>query len=355
MRRTSQVNSKKIGSKMGSMAIPRMALLATCCLLGFFDAAAAQTLKKISVTVPQTAPVFFPLWYGEEQGFFAKQGLTVQVISTNGDGPDVDAVIAGSAQFALTTPNRLFTAFEQGRPLKVVMTVVKQLTGECVMNTQTAEKAGVTQSMPFAKKIAALKGTVVAGTRPGAFTYVLMEIYLKRGGLVPQKDVKVIGLGSTNAIVAALENNQIAAFCTGSPTLEMEQARGKVVNITDNASGTDPAFNDFAYEVIYANPDMLAKDPDTVRKFLSALKMSIDSMLDTPSATLLPSLKAHFGGVPDEIMIAGFDNLKKFYSHDGMTTPTGIDNAGKFMLETGAIKKAATFNDVATNDYLPKP
>ena len=108
--------------------------------------------------------------------------MDVEVIVTNGDGPDVDAVISGSVQFAVSTPNRLFTAFEQGKPLKAVMMLAKRMSIECAMNKQVADRLGITPQTPLDTRLKAMKGLTVAGTRPGAFTYVLLEIYGKRVG-----------------------------------------------------------------------------------------------------------------------------------------------------------------------------
>src|ERR1700728_3486463 len=94
----------------------------------------AAELQKIKVTVPTISTIFYPLYYGQEKGIFAKENMDIEVISTNGDGPDVDAVISGSAQFAISTPNRLFTAFEQGKPLKAVGMLARRMAIDCAMN-----------------------------------------------------------------------------------------------------------------------------------------------------------------------------------------------------------------------------
>ena len=75
--------------------------------------------------------------------------MDIEVISTNGDGPDVDAVISGSAQFAISTPNRLFTAFEQGKPLKAVGMLARRMAIDCAMNKQVADKLGITTETPL--------------------------------------------------------------------------------------------------------------------------------------------------------------------------------------------------------------
>ncbi len=75
---------------------------------------AAQTLKPLRVTIPVIGMNFMPLFVAADKGMFAKEGFEVEIISTSGDGPDVDALIAGSVQFTISTPNRLLTSYEQG-------------------------------------------------------------------------------------------------------------------------------------------------------------------------------------------------------------------------------------------------
>ena len=321
--------------------------------LGFAGGAGAQS-QKIKVTVPTPSMMFYPLYYGQEKGHFPKEGMDVEVIVTNGDGPDVDAVIASSVQFAVSTPNRMFTSFEQGKPLKAAMMMVNRMAIECAMNKQVADKLGITADTPLDARLKAMKGLTVAGTRPGAFTYVLLETYGKRVGLVPQKDFQLIGVGGANSMLPALENNQIAVGCTGSPFQELAVARGKAIAFTNNSGGGDPAFDDFLFEMVYMRPDFLQENGETVRKFLRAFLASIGEILDTPPASHMPALKARFGGAPDDVLLASFENTKKLYKRDGVITPASVQRAGAFMIESGAIKKAATYEEVATNDYLPK-
>ena len=340
------------------LALPAciLARLAVVCLaVAGADRASAQERQKIRVTVPTPSMMFYPLYYGQEKGYFPKEGMDVEVIVTNGDGPDVDAVISGSVQFAVSTPNRLFTAFEQGKPLKAVMMLAKRMGIECAMNKQVADKLGITADTPLEQRLKAMKGLTVAGTRPGAFTYVLLETYGKRVGLVPQQDFKLIGVGGANSMLPALENNQIAVGCTGSPFQELAVARGKAIAFTNNMGGGDPAFDDFLFELVYVRPDFLKSNGDTVRKFLRAFLVSVNEILDTPAESHMPALKALYGGAPDDVIMASFAKTKDIYSRDGVITPGSVQKAGAFMMESGAITKAASFDGVADNSFLPKP
>ncbi len=330
-----------------------ISLLSTL-VLAPLPSALAQERQKIKVTVPTPSMMFYPLYYGQEKGYFPKEGMDVEVIVTNGDGPDVDAVISGSVQFAVSTPNRLFTAFEQGKPLKAAMMLAKRMAIECAMNKSVADKLGITKDTPLEQRLKSMKGLTVAGTRPGAFTYVLLETYGKRVGLVPQTDFKLIGVGGANSMLPALENNQIAVGCTGSPFAELAESRGKAIRFTNNMGGDDPAFDDFLFELVYVRPDYLAANGETVRKFLRAFLVTVNEILDTPSEQHMAALKARYGGAPDEVIRASFENTKRIYTRDGVITPGSVQKAGAFMIESGAIKTAATFEQVADNGYLPK-
>ena len=314
----------------------------------------AQERQKLKITVPTISTIFYPLYYGQDHGIFAKENIEIEVISTNGDGPDVDAVISGSAQFAISTPNRLFTAYEQGKPLKAVGMLARRMAIDCAMNKQVADKLGITTATPLDTKLKAMKGLTVAGTRPGAFTYVLLDIYGRRVGLAAQKDFQLIGVGGLASMLPAVENNQIAIGCTGSPFTELAVSRGKAIRFTNNARGDDAAFDDFLFEMVYAKPEYVQQNGDTARGFLRALFASVAGVLDTPSADHMPMLKKLYGGVPDDVLLETFENTKRIYSRDGLVTPGSVQKAGAFMVESGGVKAAATFEQVADNAFLAK-
>jgi NitT/TauT family transport system substrate-binding protein len=318
--------------------------------------AQAQTpaLKPLRVTIPVPAMVFYPLFVAVDQGFFAKQGYAFEIISTAGDGPDIDALISGSVDFTISTPNRLFTAYEQGKPLLAVMNLGNRMGIECAMNKAAADRKGITEATPLDQKLRAMKGETVAGTRPGAFTYLLLVNYAKRVDLVPQQDLQLIGLGGPSSMLPALENGQVAVACTGSPMPELAVSRGKAIAFTHNLRGDDPAFDDFLFELLYVRPDWAKANADTVRGVATALRAAIAWMQDTPTESQLPELRARFSGVPDALLSQILDSLKPAFRRDGMITEAAVDKAAKFLRDTGVISAQIPWEAVASNDYLPK-
>ena len=163
-----------------SRRILQIALLAAVATAGSVAIANAQPAKQhLRVTIPVIGMNFLPLFVAADKGFFAKEGFDVEIISTSGDGPDVDALIAGSVQFTISTPNRLLTSFEQGKPLLAIMNMANRNAIDCAINKDTAAKVGITEDTPLDQKLKALKGLKVAGTRPGAYSPISCSLIMQ--------------------------------------------------------------------------------------------------------------------------------------------------------------------------------
>lgn len=324
------------------------------CLAFALSPAAAESPTKVRVTIPVIGMNFLPLFVAADKGMFAKEGLEVEIISTSGDGPDIDALIAGSVQFAISTPNRLLTSFAQGKPLLAVMNVANRMAIDCVINKAVADRLGITDKTPLLDRFKALKGLKAAGTRPGAFTYLVLVDYAKRAGLEPQKDVQLLGAGGTPSMLPAIENGAIDVGCNVSPGTDLMVERGKAVMFTYNSVGTDPDYNDFLFELLYTRPDFVKSNPDTVRAFVRALLAATAYIHQAPSSELLPLMRSRFSGVSDEMLTRVFDTMKSIFPADGRVTPISLEKASKFMISTGAVDKGAPWDQVATYDYLPK-
>jgi ABC-type nitrate/sulfonate/bicarbonate transport system substrate-binding protein len=101
-------------------------------------------------------------------------------------------------------------------------------------------------------------------------------------------------------------------------------------------------------------PDYAKQNPEIVRAFCRALLAAIADIRDTPARDQLPLLQKRFSGVEDDMLIQVLETLKPIFPRDGKVTPTALDKAIKFMLDTGAIKTGAPWNQIATYDFLPK-
>jgi NitT/TauT family transport system substrate-binding protein len=316
--------------------------------------ASAQNLQKLRMTIPVPALVFYPIFVAQDKGFFANEGIEMEVINTQGDGPDVDALIAGSVQFTVSTPTRLLTAYEQGRKLTAVMSVVNRMAIQCFMNKETAESVGINPQTPLLEKFKKLDGLVIGGTRPGSFTYLLGIDYLKRAGLKPQEDARVIGVGGASAMIAAVENKQVHVGCFGSPIIELAVSRGKSVWFVNNTQGEDSNFDEFLFELLYVRPDYAEENPKTVRSVTRALVNANKWIMQATDADHLSVAKPRFEKVADDILLESVANVKASIRTDGCITPKSVAAAVDFLKRVDMVKADIPWDAVADNSFLPE-
>jgi NitT/TauT family transport system substrate-binding protein len=322
-------------------------------LLASVTAARAEPVN-LRITIPANSLFFLPLFVATDQGFFRSEGVDMETVVTQGDGPDVDALIAGSTQFTISTPNRLLTAYQQGKPLLAVMALMDRMGIQCFMNKAVSERVGLAQAQTPEQKFATLKGLTIAGTRPGAFTYLIAVDYLKRAGLKPQQDARIIGVGTGPAMIAAVENGQVDLGCFGSPIVESAVSRGKSVWFVNNTAGEDRAYNQFLFQLLYVRPDYARENPQTVRKVVAALLQANNWIATASKPELLAAVKPRFGAIDDATLAQSIDNVRPAFSRDGRITEAAFQAAAKFLRDTDMVTGTVPWNAVTDNSYLPK-
>src|SRR5918994_2253470 len=163
-------------------------------------AASAQAqLEKRDVHIAvggQASFYYLPLTIAERQGYFKDEGLNIKISDFAGGAVALRAVVGGSADvvsgayehtISLQSKQQYFTAFVlQGRLPQIALGV-------------TSAKAGSVKSFKD------LKGLKVGVSAPGSSTHNLVKQVLTLGGLDPNKDVAIVGVGLGAQAVAAVK------------------------------------------------------------------------------------------------------------------------------------------------------
>jgi NitT/TauT family transport system substrate-binding protein len=245
-------------------------------------------------------------------------------------------------------------AFERGQRLIAVMSILTRNSVNIVMHKDAARERGITAQTPLAEKIRALKGLKISGFTAGAFAHQIVIHYMLKAGLDPKKDIEVVGLGTAPALLVALEKRQIDAFVIGTPTPEAAVARGFGLMVVDNAAGDDPDFAEFMMDVLLAPPETLKQRPELVRKLVRALLKSNAWILDHPAEAALPAMKPVLSGLDDAVILAGIQKVRLGIPRDGRVTERAVTLTQDFLRRVGAIKSVIPYDQVVTNEFLPR-
>jgi ABC-type nitrate/sulfonate/bicarbonate transport system substrate-binding protein len=333
----------------------------TCVLLSVaiiialsYTPARGQAPRKVKMTLPVVALTTAPVYIAEAKGFFAQEGLSVDLNMTGGGGPDIKALIAGDVDFTYTASDQVILPWQEGKRLTIVMAAVPRAVINWAMHKDVAQAKGITEKSPLADKLKALRGLTIGSTQPGSLTANLAAYTLRKAGLVPQQDANIIAIGSGLTWLAALEQRKVDAALMSPPLPDTAVARGYAILLIDNARGEDPSLAEFLQQVFVTRPDVIQKDPELVRKLVRALVRANQWALAAKPEEIADALQASMGTTPRDTLIAGIKATVPAYSRDGRITERALKAAADVMEVAGILKKRPTFADVATNDFLPK-
>ena len=317
-----------------------------------FHPAAAQ--KKVKITIPVIAHSMTPVFIAQNKGFFSDEKLDVNVTSTNGGGPDIRALIAGDVDFSFTTGDNVILAHQEGKKLVMVMSALNKLFINWAMHKDVAKAKGITESMPLAEKVKALKGLTIGMTNAGALTAHLATFVVRKAGYDPQRDVNIIAIGSGPTWLAALENHKVDVGLTAPPVPDTAISRGFAILLIDNARGEDPSIPEFLMEDLIARPDTVAKDPDTVRRMVRALTRANQWALKSTPEEVADALKPSMATIKPDLLLTGVKAVLPTLSKDGRISERSVQVTEDVLEQAGILKKRVAYSDVVNNSFLMK-
>ena len=241
--------------KIFAPVLAALMLLPLLCGCGTGTAEAELTTVRLNEV---THSVFYaPQYVAMELGFFAEEGLAIEL--TNGGGADkvMTAVVSGQSDIGLAGPESCIYIYNQGKDDHPV--VFGQLTacdGAFLMGRE---------DVPF--RWEDLRGKTIIGGRKGGVPEMTLEYVLRQHGLEPQKDVIVDTSVQFNMMAGAFTGGQGDYVTLFEPTAtEVERAgHGYVLCSIGEASGEIP------YTAYFASQSYMAAHPDVVQGFTNAI------------------------------------------------------------------------------------
>jgi len=191
-------------------------------------------------------------WMARSAGIFNKYGLDVEVISTPSGVEGMNALIAGEVQFLQIAGGTTASAALGGADVMIVGTTIDTFVQNLMVR-------------PEIEKPEQLKGKSLGISRFGTSIDTGARIALRHFGLVPEKDVAIVQIGSIESIVAALQSNRIQAGILSYPSIGRAKKLGHR-SLLDIASLGIP----YASTGMTTRGRLIREDPDLVRRYMNA-------------------------------------------------------------------------------------
>jgi NitT/TauT family transport system substrate-binding protein len=227
------------------------------CLIGLAIAPSVSSgadapLRRLRMAITSLSGSMTVPWLAKEAGIFKKHGLDVEVIATPSGVEGMNALIAGEITFLQIAGATTATAAVGGADVVVIGTTI----GTLVLNLMVR---------PEIEKAEQLRGKAIGISRFGTTIDTGARIALRHFGLVPEKDVSIVQIGGMESIVPAMSGGRIQGGILSYPATGRAKKLG-YRELLDIASLNMP----YASTGITTRGEVIRKDPDLVRRFMSA-------------------------------------------------------------------------------------
>jgi ABC-type nitrate/sulfonate/bicarbonate transport system substrate-binding protein len=139
-----------------------------------------------------------PLWVAQEKGFVAKQGLALESIFFGAGPPAMQALVAGDLDIVVTSAPNVVNPRLGGADTVMILSIIPTFIDHII------SAANITSPEQ-------LKGKIGSVNRFGSISEMGLRLSLRRLGIDPEKDVRIVPAGGNPERLAAISKG-IAQF-----------------------------------------------------------------------------------------------------------------------------------------------
>lgn len=233
---------------------------------GSAGTAAAKTmpdqLTTIKLGLPSKNMSYLPIYVAQKKGFYKKNNLEVNLDYVKGGVLALRGLQTGDYPIISTLPESVITGVAEGANVKLIGT----------LDDKSMYSIYVGKDI---KSAADLKGKNAASNVPGNGTDIQLQYWLKKNGLEPNKDVRIINSGENAGRLQALQTNQAAVTILSQPTdLKADELGFAKLSLMRDELKT------YNHNMLAANGDIIKNKPEIVYGFMAGQAEAVKFIKD---------------------------------------------------------------------------
>lgn len=267
---------------------------------------------------------YLPLTVAERLGYFAAEGLDVQVREFSEPGQAMLALLNGSAQalsgtygsvVALRARGEVFPSIVlQGRAPQLVLGVSRK-------------------SMGTFRDLRDLQGRKIAVTGMGSGSHRMIQTLLS-GARLQGDAVQYVPLPSPSTAMASFRNGQVDAICYGDPLItELEQSGElRVVADTRTVRGNADVFGGpMPAGCISVSSDYLASQPAACQAMVDAMVRALKWLQTAGPSDINRTIPESYFHGDRALYLAAFSRVREGWSTDGVMPENGPNTMARVL------------------------
>jgi ABC-type nitrate/sulfonate/bicarbonate transport system substrate-binding protein len=253
------------------------------------SADAASEPLKLKIIYSSFTGAYTPLWLAVDDHLGRKYGLEFEAVYAGRARPH-QLLLSGDSQYVISTGTGVVSSYAVGAKDLVIIASFIQTTGSSIF------------SKPQVKTPKDLRGKNLASGRPGAVTDILLHYILKRKfDLEPGRDVKIVNIGDTPAILPALEKGVVDAAMLTTPARLVAKKAGFRELVDFDELGVP-----YPYVGISTLKATVKKNPDVTLRLVRTLTDGIQ-VFKTNKERSLNVMKKYLRGASDEMLLETYN------------------------------------------------
>jgi len=326
-------------------------LVAAGMLAAFASPLHAQSDEEVILADPAFSMTFAAGYIATDLGLWAKHGIKVKTVPIAGVG-SINSVISGSSQFAQASASTFGRASARGQKLVAIAVTINKPFAQLILRKDIAIAGGFDPKAPLAQRAALIKGRTIAVDSINSMIHGYVRLLAARAGMKPD-DVRVAPMAPAS-MLAAFQSGQIDGFAMSLPWPLKPVQDGQALLIASGPDGDPGDMIPFGHNMIVAKQETC----QTRRALCMAMGQSIKDaaafIQDKPNEAL-GLLKKRFPSLDDNVLKAGFEELRKVTPSPPVVSRADIENSETFNVDAGLLKsdeRLKNFDGLFTDEFV---
>ncbi len=304
-----------------------------------------ESTETVRVKVAEvTHSIFYtPFYVALEKGFFAEEGLQIDLMLTPGGDKVMTALLSDGTDIGLVgSETSIYVAAQGAKDPVINFAQLTQTDGTFLVSRKKIENFSWSE----------LKGATFLGQRKGGMPQMVGEYVLKKHGIDPHKDLHLI----QNVDFANIAN----AFASGTgdfvqlfepqASVFEKEGRGYILASFGKESGRVP------YTTFMAKKSFIKKNPEIIEKFTRAIYKGQQWVKDNEAKEIAKAIQPQFPDTDLEIIETVVERYKKqnSFATEPLLDEDEWNHLQDIMEEAGELPARADYGTLVNTDFAKK-
>jgi NitT/TauT family transport system substrate-binding protein len=315
--------------------------------VGHAQPAAKLEKHKLVIAAGAKASLpLLPLTVADRLGYFAAEGLEIEILDLGNSQRAQQAVMEGAADVACGAFENLLEASARKHLLQAFVLIGRAPLIAFGLSTRAA-------SAP--QRVAELRGRKIALAEAGSSARLVAALVLARDGLTLQ-DVQLVEAGAVGVALQAVRTGGVDAIVHTEPVLTMLEQKGDIRLISDTRSlkGAQEVFGGaMPSACMFAPAQALQNHANTMQALTNAIVHALKWLQTAGPSDLIKAVPESYLLGDRGLYLTSFGKVRESIALDGVIPDEGVRTALRVLarIDPSVVPGKIDLERIYTNDY----